>query len=116
MTTNRMPRRIHRNKGGRKKGVHYMSEQDYNKAKQKYRDPRDIVVIKDQRCLVVQKMMKKLTGKFEFSSKSMMYEYKISSSYTFFYTKYEKNMKNYFIITSQQKLKKSFTCVNICVV
>lgn len=47
MTTNRMPRRIHRNKGGRKKGVHYMSEQDYNKAKRKYRDPRDIVVIKD---------------------------------------------------------------------
>ena len=46
MRTNRTPRRIHRNKGGRKKGVHYMSEQQYNKEKAKYRDPMDIVVIK----------------------------------------------------------------------
>ena len=46
MRTNRTPRRIHRNKGGRKKGVHYMSEQQYNKEKSKYRDPMDNVVIK----------------------------------------------------------------------
>ena len=46
MRTNRTPRRIHRNKGGRKKGVHYMNEQQYNKEKARYRDPMDIVVIK----------------------------------------------------------------------
>ena len=46
MRTNRSRRRIHRNKGGRKKGVHYMSEQQYNKEKKNYRDPMDIVVIK----------------------------------------------------------------------
>ena len=46
MRTYRSPRRIHRNKGGRKKGFHYMSEQQYNKEKKNYRDPMDIVVIK----------------------------------------------------------------------
>ena len=46
MRTNRSPRRIHRNKGGRKKGVHYLSEEQYNKEKQNYRAPMDIVVIK----------------------------------------------------------------------
>ena len=46
MRTNRTPRRIHRNKGGRKKGVHYLSEQQYNREKQNNRDPSDIVVIK----------------------------------------------------------------------
>ena len=46
MRTNRSPRRIHRNKGARKKGVHYMSEQEYNKQKIKHRDPMDIVFIK----------------------------------------------------------------------
>ena len=46
MRTNRSPRRIHRNKGARQKGVHYMSEKEYNKLKYKHRDPLDIVVIK----------------------------------------------------------------------
>tara|TARA_Y100000590_G_scaffold413198_1_gene508818 strand:- start:533 stop:694 length:162 start_codon:yes stop_codon:yes gene_type:complete len=46
MRTNRSPRRIHRNKGGRKKGVHYLSEAQYNKEKANARDPMDIVVIK----------------------------------------------------------------------
>lgn len=46
MRTNRSPRRIHRNKGGRKKGVHYLTEEQYNREKYKHRDPMDIVVIK----------------------------------------------------------------------
>ena len=46
MRTNRSPRKIHRNKGGRKKGVHYLSEVQYNREKGNTRDPMDIVVIK----------------------------------------------------------------------
>ena len=44
MRTNRTPRRIHRNKGGRKKGVHYLSEQQYNREKQNYRASEGKVV------------------------------------------------------------------------
>jgi|TARA_Y100001949_G_scaffold162069_1_gene154890 hypothetical protein len=45
MRTNRSPRRIHRNKGGRKKGYNYgaaddefgiRNEEDYNRLKKKY--------------------------------------------------------------------------------
>ena len=61
MKTNRTPRSIDLNAGGRKKGrltslikkyygnkkgVHYMTEEQYNKEKQRHRDPMDIVVIK----------------------------------------------------------------------
>ena len=50
MRTNRSPRRIHRNKGGRKKGHNYgaaddefgiKNEDDYNREKRKHRDPMD---------------------------------------------------------------------------
>ena len=57
MRTNRSPRRIHRNKGGRKKGHNYgtaddefgssfiRNEEDYNKRKRKDKDPMDLSFI-----------------------------------------------------------------------
>jgi len=50
MSSNRKPRRIHRNKGGRKKGIissmmkkYYpiKNEEDYNRIKKLYKDPMD---------------------------------------------------------------------------